>query len=66
MGRENPYGKSGDETTRQIIERVIGQHFKSDSSRERTIGEMEDEMASLIANKAQVVDFSKGESCEFK
>ncbi len=67
----NPYGKTGDVATRQIIDRILTQHFKPGSStnrpvdKGRSIGEMQDEILREMAKKSQVVDFGKGENCEF-
>jgi len=66
MSKENPYGKTGDFATKQIIDRILGQHFDSSSGRQKSIGEIEDEMLKVIQEKVTVVDFAKGETCEFK
>jgi len=65
ISKDNPYGKTGDLTTKQIIDRILGQHFDNSPTRAKTIGEIEDEMMAHIQQKAKVVDFAKGESCEF-
>ncbi len=56
----NPYGKSGDATTKQIIDRVLknfgGSSQKKESS-EKTIGEMEDEILKEVHSRAQFIDF---------
>jgi hypothetical protein len=62
----NPYGKSGDFATKQIIDRILGQHFDSSPNRQKSIGEIEDEMLKIIHEKVQVVDFANGENCEFQ
>ena len=66
QARENPYGKSGNIETKQIIDRILSQHFSTDPHRERTIGEMETEIAGMVVQRAQFVDFGNGENCEFK
>jgi hypothetical protein len=66
MSKENPYGKSGDFATKQIIDRILGQHFDSSPNRQKSIGEIEDEMLRLAHQKVQIVDFANGENCEFK
>ena len=65
ISKDNPYGKAGDITTKQIIDRVLGQHFSSSTNRQKSIGEIQDEMLAMIHQKAQIVDFAKGENCEF-
>ena len=65
ISKDNPYGKIGDMTTKQIIDRVLGQHFDSSPNRQRTIGEIQDDMLREMSTKVKVVDFGKGESCEF-
>ena len=59
----NPYGKSGDVTTKQIIDRVLrnfgsGDANKKESS-EKTIGDMEDEILKEVHTRAQFIDFRK-------
>ena len=65
ISKDNPYGKAGDLTTKQIIDRVLGQHFTSSSNRAKTIGEIQDEMLREMSTKVKVVDFGKGETCDF-
>ena len=65
ISKDNPYGKIGDITTKQIIDRVLGQHFTSSSNRAKTIGEIQDEMLREMSTKVKVVDFGKGETCDF-
>lgn len=69
MGKENPYGKTGDVATKQIIDRIISQHFSATAenkpSKGRSIGEMQDEILREISKRSRVVDFTK-ENCEFK
>jgi hypothetical protein len=63
--KDNPYGKTGDLTTKQIIDRILTQHFDSSPNKSKSIGEIEDEMMAQIQQKAKIVDFGKGESCDF-
>ena len=65
ISKDNPYGKAGDITTKQIIDRVLGQHFDSSPSRQKSIGEIQDEMLRAMSTKVKVVDFGKGETCDF-
>jgi hypothetical protein len=58
--------RKNDPAVQQIIDRVLSQHFDRNPERRKTIGEMQDEMLSQIQQRAKVVDFAKGESCEFK
>lgn len=66
VNSKNPYGKGGNEAVKQIIDRVLNQHFTSAPDRKKSIGEIEDEMLGMVVQKAQIVDFAKGETCEFK
>ena len=65
ISKDNPYGKTGDITTRQIIDRILNQHFDSSPNRAKTIGEIQDEMLREMSTKVKVVDFGKGETCDF-
>ena len=59
--------RKNDPAVQQIIDRCLNQNFSVGSKpKQRTIGEIQDEMLKLFAEKSKVVDFSKGESCEFK
>lgn len=58
--------RKNDPAVQQIIDRILGQHFDHNPERRKTIGEMQDEMLSMVQQKAKVVDFANGESCEFK
>ena len=59
--------KRNDPAVQQIIDRVLAQNFGINKGPERkTIEEMQDEMLRHIHSRARFVDFSKGESCEFK
>lgn len=46
---DNPYGKSGDSVTKQIIERAI-RDFSAQKT-EKTIGDMEDEILKKVHEK---------------
>jgi len=65
ISKDNPYGKTGDLTTKQIIDRILTQHFDSSPNKTKTIGEIQDEMLREISTKVKVVDFGKGETCDF-
>ena len=65
MSKENPYGKTGDFATKQIIDRMLVQHFDSSPNKQKSIGEIEDEILAHITQKATVIDFGAGESCDF-
>ncbi|MEM2956450.1 MAG: hypothetical protein QW041_02680 [Candidatus Pacearchaeota archaeon] len=65
QSKENPYGRKGDLTTKQIIDRILAQHFDNSPNRVKTIGEIEDEMLKIISEKVKFVDFGNGESCDF-
>jgi hypothetical protein len=59
--------KNNDPAVQQIIDRVLAQHFGINKNPERkSIGEMQDEMLREIHTRAKIVDFAKGETCEFK
>ena len=64
--KDNCYGKTEDPAVNQIISRILNQHFNNGERKGKTIGEIEDEMMRQIYEKAQIVDFAKGENCEFK
>ena len=55
ISKDNPYGKTGDITTRQIIDRILGQHFDSSPNRQKTIGEIQDEMLREMSVKVKVL-----------
>ena len=50
----NPYGKEGDATTKKIIDRILAQHYGV-GKKEKTIGDMEDEILRLIHEKIQFI-----------
>lgn len=59
----NPYGKAGDVTTKQIIDRVL-RNFgdNKDSKKEKSdksIGEMTDEILKEVHTRAEFIDFRK-------
>lgn len=67
-GSANPYGKAGDVTTKQIIDRALkadkamktldnGEKKKGQS--EKTIGEMTDEILKEVHTRAEFIDFRK-------
>jgi hypothetical protein len=59
--------RNNDPAVQQIIDRVLAQHFGVNRNPERkTIGEIQDEMMREIQSRAKIVDFAKGETCEFK
>jgi len=62
----NPYGKNGNFAVKQIIDRVLAENFSIGKKEQKSIGEIQDEMLRLVAERAKVVDFAKGETCEFK
>ena len=58
----NPYGKAGDVTTKQIIDRVLrnfDSNEKKKSQTEKSIGDMEDEILKEVHTKAEFIDFRK-------
>ncbi len=58
---KNPYGKQGDDVAKQIIDRVLVENFKKSSSekpREKSIGEMSDEILKLVHEKVEILDFN--------
>ena len=65
VAKDNPYGAAGDITTKQIIDRILNQHFDSSPNRSKTIGEIEDEMMAQVQQKVKMVDFGNGETCDF-
>jgi len=62
--------RKNDPAVQQIIDRVLAQHFGGVSGngqpRAKTIDEIQTEMMAMIQQKAKIVDFAKGETCEFK
>ena len=65
--KDNPYGKNGDIATKQIIDRILAQNFGIGKKEGvKSIDEMQSEMLKEINEKAKIVDFAKGEDCEFK
>jgi len=58
--------RKNDPAVQQIIDRVLAQHFGINRPEKKSIGEIEDEMMEHIQQRAHIVDFAKGESCEFK
>ena len=53
----NPYGKAGDVTTKQIIDRVLRNFSSPNAERgEKTIGEMEDEIMKKVQEKVQIIN----------
>jgi hypothetical protein len=59
--------RNNDPAVQQIIDRVLAQHFGINKSPEKkTIGEIQDEMMREIQSRAKIVDFAKGETCEFR
>jgi hypothetical protein len=58
--------RKNDPAVQQIIDRVLAQHFGINKPERKSIGEIQDEMLREIHSKAQVIDFAKGESCEFE
>ena len=65
IAKDNPYGKTGDLTTKQIIDRILNQHFDCSPGKAKSIGEIEDEMMAQVQQKVRIVDFAKGENCDF-
>jgi len=59
----NPYGKAGDVTTKQIIDRVLrnfdGNKESKKAQSEKSIGEMEDEILKEVHTRAEFIDFRK-------
>ena len=61
MSDRNPYGKAGDETTKQIIDRALRNFKKEESSnvsginQEKSIGEMEDEILKMVHEKIEYI-----------
>ena len=51
--------RKNDPAVQQIIDRVLGQHFSNNPERRKTIGEIQDEMMSMIQQRAKIVDFAK-------
>ena len=50
--------RKNDPAVQQIIDRIIGQHFSNDPCRQKTIGEMEDEIcAQVVKNVKYSLDF---------
>jgi len=64
--KDNSFGKCDDPSVNQIIGRILSQHFDKSPDRKKTIGEIEDEMMAHVQQRAKIVDFAKGETCEFK
>ena len=62
-GSANPYGKAGDVTTKQIIDRVLKTFGNSSEDKkgktEKTIGEMTDEILKEVHTRAEFIDFRK-------
>lgn len=59
--------RKNDPSVQQIIDRVLNQNFSVGRKPERkSIGEITDEMLRLVVERSKVVDFAKGETCEFK
>jgi len=59
--------RKNDPAVQQIIDRCLSQNFNVGARpKQKSIGEITDEMLREFNKKAKVVDFGKGESCEFK
>jgi len=59
--------RKNDPAVQQIIDRCLSQNFNVGARpKQKSIGEITDEMLKLFAEKSKVVDFGKGEKCEFK
>ena len=59
--------RKNDPAVQQIIDRCLNQNFSVGSKpKQKSIGEIQDEMLREFAKKAKVVDFGRGETCEFK
>jgi len=59
--------RKNDPAVQQIIDRCLSQNFNVGSKpKQRSISEIQDEMLREFAKRSKVVDFGKGESCEFK
>jgi len=64
--KDNSFGKCDNPAVNQIISRILTQHFDKSPERRKTIGEIEDEMMAHVQQRAKIVDFANGETCEFK
>ena len=59
--------RKNDPAVQQIIDRCLSQNFNVGARpKQKSIGEITDEMLKMFAEKSKVVDFAGGESCEFK
>jgi len=59
--------RKNDPAVQQIIDRCLSQNFNVGARpKQRSIGEITDEMLKMFAEKSKVVDFARGEKCEFK
>ena len=62
--------RRNDPAVQQIIDRCLKEHFsigaKPAQPGDRTIDEIQSEWMREIAKRSTVVDFGRGESCEFR
>ena len=59
--------RKNDPAVQQIIDRCLSQNFNVGARpKQRSIGEITDDMLREFNKRSTVVDFGRGESCEFK
>ena len=59
--------RRNDPAVQQIIDRCLSENFNVGAKpKQKSIGEITNDMLKLFAEKSKVVDFGRGESCEFK
>jgi len=59
--------RKNDPAVQQIIDRCLSQNFNVGARpKQKSIGEITDDMLKECLKRSKVVDFGKGESCEFK
>ena len=60
-------GRKNDPAVQQIIDRCLSENFNVGTKpKQKSIGDITNDMLKLFAEKSKVVDFSRGESCDFK